>query len=338
MTKVLVTGGAGFIGTHVVKELVEAGYDVTVIDLKDNEQIRKLLPDDNIIIDDFVNACMYDLESFDAVMHFAASHSVGESVNDPFGYYDNNITKTIRFLQDLIEHNVNNFVFSGSSSVYGNNCGISCNEVTPHDTVSPYASSKSITETVLKDLSACYYDFNYVTLRYFNAAGADPSGFHGYTQKDATHLVPIVCRALLDNEQITVFGDDWPGTIDNTCMRDYTHVSDLASGHVLALKYLQKAQRSNTFNLGGGRGATVLQMIDKVAGEAGIEPNIVFAPRRPGDPERLVADITRAEHVLGWKPKYTLEDIAYTALNWEKKCRDCNLHRWQLHSKPRAIW
>lgn len=318
MAKILVTGGSGFIGTHTVDLLVKSGHDVTIIDWKMQDWSKELVGEENCIEDDFVNSFLYNLERFDAVIHFAASHVVPDSIAKSSDYYDNNVMKTKEFLDDLVKFGVNNIVFSGSSSVYGmNGVGIQLHEGVPINPMSPYASTKAITEIMLKDYDTSY-NLKHVSLRYFNAAGADPEARFGYIQEPATHLVPVMCQHALDRKTIPFYGNDY-NTPDGTCIRDYTHVVDLAEAHLKAVEYLLNGGKSEIINIGGGVGASLLEMSETLDR---IQPTLYeFKERREGDPDMLVADIRKAKTVLGWEPKKNHTDIMQDALRWERVYR-----------------
>lgn len=318
MAKILVTGGSGFIGTHTVDLLVKHGHDVTIIDWNMQQWSKDLVGEHNCIEDDFVNSFLYGLDEFDAVIHFAASHVVPDSIDKSSDYYENNVIKTKDLLDDLVKHGVKNIVFSGSSSVYGNNgMGITLHEGIPINPQSPYASTKAITEIMLKDYDTSY-GLRHVSLRYFNAAGADPEARFGYIQEPATHLVPVMCQHALDNKTIPFYGNDY-NTPDGTCIRDYTHVVDLAEAHLKAVEYLINGGKSEVINVGGGVGASLLEMSSVLNS---IQPtSYEFKERRKGDPDMLVADIRKAKTVLDWEPKKTHADIMQDALRWERVYR-----------------
>ena len=312
---ILVTGGSGFIGTVICKLLVEAGYNVSNIDRKKKEI-------------EGVTQYPFDLNNHqikgivlltkpDAIIHLAADHEVGRSVLEPEVFYTNNVVNTINLLNYALEAGVKNFIFSGSSSVYGDTEIIPTPEDVPTNPVSPYAKTKAMTESILEDYSRAHEDFNYVNLRYFNAAGAMPDNSHGYTQEPASHLVPIACRKILRGEELTVNGINWM-TTDGTCERDYTHVCDIASAHLSALDYLEKGV-SDTFNIGLGDANSVLEVWEAVNKVAGTEFGVKAGPAREGDIAKTCADTHKAKTVLGWEPKYTLEDIVTHAYTWEAK-------------------
>lgn len=315
-TKVLVTGAAGFIGRQTVKELVKQGYEVFGIDRVDSQWLRDFLPSGHFVQDEFYKIPSYMGKQVNSIIHLAADHIVPASMMNPQGYYDNNVIKMMSLLQAMSYYDIRDIVFSGSSSVYGNGCkGEALTEDMPIDPMSPYASTKVIAELMLKDYAHAY-GLKYVSLRYFNAAGADPECEVGYTQDPATHLVPIMCRKLQNDEAIDIYGDDYP-TTDGTCIRDYTHVRDLATAHIKAVDYLRDGGSSEIINLGGGNGESVLTMVQKFSIIANEDLRYNIADRRAGDPAMLFADITKAKVLLKWEPQYTTNDILQHAWSWE---------------------
>lgn len=314
---IIVTGGSGFIGGMVCRLLVESGHNVINID-----RTKKTI--------DGVSQYPFDLDNHqlkgvikltkpDTIIHFAADHEVGRSVTEPGVFYWNNVANTIALLNHAIEFGVKNFIFSSSSSVYGNTDVIPTTEDTVKNPVSPYAKSKDIVETLLEDYSKAY-DLKYISLRYFNAAGADPHIKHGYTQNPASHLVPILARAAIKGNEINVFGNDY-NTHDGTAVRDYTHVYDIATAHISAMNYLDAGNDSDIFNIGAGIGHSVLDVINAFNKLVPNKISYTLQPRREGDVERTCADITKAKTKLGWEPVYTLDDIVAHAYEWEKKQR-----------------
>lgn len=312
---VVVTGGSGYIGGMVCRLLVGAGHNVINID-----RVKKTIPGVTQYPFDLDNHQMkgiIKLTKPDAIMHFAADHEVGRSVTEPGVFYWNNVANTIALLNSAVEAGVKHFIFSSSSSVYGDIQDFPTTESTPTNPVSCYGLTKKMVEDMLPDYERAY-GIKFVNLRYFNAAGADPELTHGYTQKPASHLVPIICRAVLNDEEIKVFGNDY-STADGTCERDYTHVFDIATAHLAALNYLQDCNTSNTFNLGQSTPNSVLQVIDAFEKVTGIAPKFSIVDRRPGDPPKTYADITKAKEELGWEPVFGLNEIIDHAFNWEKK-------------------
>ena len=322
---ILVNGGAGYIGSHVVKQLGEEdGHNITIVD--------NLVTgfEDAITYGNFINADLSDYEAvekifaennFDAVIHFAASLVVPESVSDPLKYYMNNTANTANVIRCCIKHNVNKFIFSSTAATYGEPDAslIPLNEECPTNPINPYGSSKLMSETVLRDTAAAFPDFKYVVLRYFNVAGASVDGRIGQSTKNATHLIKIAAEvAAGKREKMYVFGDDY-ATEDGTCIRDYIHVEDLASAHLKGLEYLEKENTSNTFNCGYGHGFSVLEVIEMMRKVSGVDIIADIEERRAGDPALLISDNTKIKTVMGWEPKYDdLDLICKTALEWEK--------------------
>jgi UDP-glucose 4-epimerase len=320
--RILVTGGAGYIGSHMVKLLAESGAEVTVLDdlstgHGDAVRGRDFVKGD--IADVSFTKKLLQEKSIEAVVHFAASSLVGESMADPLKYYRRNLGGTAALLQAMREAKVMRIVFSSTAAVYGDPVRIPIDEVHPTQPVNPYGASKLAVERMLSDCSAAY-GIGAVVLRYFNAAGADPSGELGERHDPETHLIPLVLQAAAGRrESISVYGDDWP-TRDGTCVRDYIHVSDLCVAHLQALEWLAKDARYECFNLGNGEGATVLEVIDAARRVTGKPIRIVPSPRRAGDPPSLVADASKARGVLGWQPaRADIEGIVRDAWNFEQR-------------------
>ena len=322
--RVVVTGGAGYIGSHVVKLLTEKNVDVLVIDnlVKGH---KKAVLNAKLTIEDIGNfeAIKNILQTFkpDAVMHFAAFIEVGESVKNPLKYYHNNTVATFNLLKAIIESKIKHFIFSSTAAVYGIPNRIPIKETEPINPINPYGSSKAAVEKMLKEFSKAY-DFKYVSLRYFNAAGADESGLIGESHNPETHLIPLILKtAKGERKSIKIFGTDYP-TPDGTCIRDYIHVTDLAEAHYLSLQYLLDQAKSNVFNCGYGHGYSVKEVIDTCKKVTGIDFKVEEAERRPGDPPILVADVEKIQKTLNWIPKHDdLEYIIKTAWNWELKRR-----------------
>jgi len=319
---ILVTGGAGYIGSHTNKALHKAGYETMVIDnliyghedfLKWGEYEKIDLKDLNGIIDIFER---YPIET---VMHFAAFTNVKESVEDPQRYYLNNLRNTLNLLQAMMEFKVNKFVFSSTCATYGNPLEIPLTEEHPQNPISPYGKGKYMVEHILKDYSSAY-GLRYVSLRYFNAAGADPEGDLGERHHPETHLIPLILDAALGRRQdVKIFGTDYD-TPDGTCIRDYIHVSDLADAHLKALKYLDAGGKSQVFNLGNGNGFSVKEVIATAQKVTGKRIKVTETDRRQGDPPILVGSSQKASKILGWKPKYfDLSQIISTAWRWHEK-------------------
>lgn len=321
---ILIVGGAGYIGSHVNKFLSERGYETLILDnltkghrehVKWGELIEGDLGDRRLL-----NRILteYDVE---AVMHFAAFTDVGESVQKPGDYYRNNVVNTMNLLDSMLKNGVGRFVFSSTCAVYGNPSEIPITEEHPLNPISPYGRSKLMVEEILRDYSDAY-DLSYVSLRYFNAAGADPEVEIGELHEPETHLIPIVLDAAMGlRDSVRIFGTDYP-TPDGTCIRDYIHVMDLADAHWRALEYLE-GERSGVFNLGNGNGFSVMEVIETCREVTGASIRVVEDQRRPGDPPELVGSSERAREILGWSPVFTeLEEIIKTAWNWHRTAKN----------------
>jgi len=312
---VLVTGGSGFVGGMVCRLLVAAGHNVINIDKKkkDIDGVTQYPFD----IDNNQLKGVIQLTRPDTIIHFAAEREVGRSMIEPGKYYWNNVANTIALLNHAVGAGVKNFVFSSSSSVYGAIDTFPTPETTERDPVSPYGKTKKIVEDILVDYYRAY-GLNFTSLRYFNAAGADPDLKHGYTQEPASNLIPILARAAINGDTINVYGNDYE-TADGTAERDYTHVADIATAHLAAMQYLEDGGVSGAFNIGAGSTTSVLAAIDAFnrVNQTNIKYNIV--DRRPGDPKQTFADITKAKNSFGWEPVYTLDDIVKHAYEMEKK-------------------
>ena len=320
--KILVTGGAGYIGSHVVRQLWEAGHQAVSYDnlstghawaLLGRELVKAELADEKTL--DLVLAA----GKFDAVMHFAASIVVPESVSEPLRYYRNNTVNLLALLEACTRHRVPRFVFSSTAAVYGLPEGGRVNEGTALAPISPYGASKRMSERILMDTAAAT-GLRYVILRYFNVAGADPLGRIGQASKNATHLIKVACEtALGQRPEMSIYGTDY-ATRDGTCIRDYIHVDDLARAHLDALEHLSGNGANEVLNCGYGHGHTVREVIEAVRRVSGRKLLAREAGRRPGDPVELVADNTRIKQVLGWQPRHDdLDFIVDTAWKWELK-------------------
>ena len=328
---ILITGGAGYIGSHVVKQFLETTTDkITIIDnfktgFEDTIKTLKSFGNFNFINLDLSNWNKVDTifyeNNFDVVMHFSASLLVGESVTNPTKYYMNNTCNSANIIDLCNKYKVNKFIFSSTAAVYGEPSidKMPLSEEENTNPINPYGSSKLFTEQILKDNAIANKDFKYVILRYFNVAGAEESLNIGECHEPETHLIPLVVKtALGKRDKIMIFGDDYD-TPDGTCLRDYIHVDDLASAHLSALEYLED-NNSNIFNCGYGRGFSVKEVIDTVQKVSGIDFEVQISTRRDGDPAVLVADNKKILKLTNWKPKYDdLEFICKTALEWEKK-------------------
>jgi UDP-glucose 4-epimerase len=319
--KLLVTGGAGYIGSHVVRHLVEAGHQVVVFDNLSTGH-RQAVGKAELIVADLEDRAtlrsVFDTHGFDGVLHFAAHIVVPESVANPIKYYSNNTRNTLNLLQVCAEAGTRFFVFSSTAAVYGIPETPSVAEDAPLDPINPYGASKMMSERMLMDLGAAS-ELRYVSLRYFNVAGADPERRMGQATPDATHLIKVACQAALgQRDGITVFGTDYD-TPDGTCIRDYIHVEDLAAAHVRALDYLQGGGTSQVLNCGYGRGYSVLEVLDAVKRASGVDFPVHLGARREGDPPALTADATRIRQILDWQPRYdNLDLIVQHALAWER--------------------
>ena len=319
---VLVTGGAGYIGSHMVLELVDAGERVIVLDNLTTGHEWAIPAGVPLVVGDsgdqeLVGRLLRD-EAVDAIIHFAASIVVPDSVRDPLGYYRNNTINTRALIECAVQAGIRHFIFSSTAAVYGNPAEIPVTEDTALAPISPYGWSKLMSEVMLRDAGRAH-GLNHVILRYFNVAGADPLGRTGQSTKAATHLIKVAVEAALGlRAKLDVFGDDYP-TPDGSCIRDYIHVSDLARAHSDALRHLRGGGSSLTANCGYGHGFSVLEVIDTVKRVAGVDFKVEIAPRREGDPAQIVASSQRARETLGWQPRFDdLSIIVAHALTWEQ--------------------
>ncbi|MEP0888580.1 UDP-glucose 4-epimerase GalE [Leptolyngbya sp. PL-A3] len=322
---VLVTGGAGYIGSHAVLALQQTGYDVLVLDNLSNGH-RELVEQGlnvKLIVGDISDRSLLDqlfsTYPITAVMHFAAFIAVGESVAHPGKYYRNNVAGTLTLLEAMVAASIKHLVFSSTCALYGAPKFVPITEDHPQAPMSPYATSKQMVEQMLADFDTAY-GLKSVRFRYFNAAGADPGGLLGEDHEPETHLIPLVLLAALGKlESISILGTDYP-TDDGTCVRDYIHVSDLAQAHVLGLKYLQSGGNSDVFNLGNGNGFSVREVIEVARKVTQREIKVVERDRRAGDPPILVGSSDKARNVLGWQPQYAdLNQILTHAWDWHQK-------------------
>ncbi|MDD3753473.1 MAG: UDP-glucose 4-epimerase GalE [Methanobacterium sp.] len=319
---ILVTGGAGYIGAHANKELNLAGYETVVLDNMSygHEDFLKWGEYENVDLDDLKSLRnVFSKYKIDAVMHFAAFTYVGESVEDPQKYYLNNLRNTLNLLQVMNEFEVKKLVFSSTCATYGNPMEIPLTESHPQNPINPYGKGKLMVEKILEDYNSAY-NLRYVSLRYFNAAGADPEGDVGERHHPETHLIPLILDAASGKrEDIKIFGTDYP-THDGTCIRDYIHVTDLADAHIKSLKYLENGKKSEIFNLGNGNGFSVKEVIENARKVTGRKIKATETDRRPGDPPILVGSSKKARKILKWQPKYDeLTQIIKTAWEWHKK-------------------
>ncbi len=322
MTKVLVTGGAGYIGSHTVKKLGEAGYEVVVYDNLSTGSANAILHGE-LFEGDLQNikdlSQVFVKHKFDAVLHFAASISVPESLEKPLDYYHNNTCNVVNLLRCCEKHSINKLVFSSTAAVYGEIKDYPVTEASPTFPINPYGQSKLMSERIIGDYARSS-KLKYAILRYFNVAGADSSGKIGQMGKKAAHLIKIGCDAALGiRSSASVFGTDYP-TPDGTGIRDYIHVEDLATAHVDALAYLNQQSISQIFNCGYGKGYSVKEVLSKIKEISGVDFIVNEAPRRKGDPACVVASADKIRATIGWKPQHdSLEEIISSALAWEKK-------------------
>ena len=323
-SKILVTGGAGYIGSHVVRQLGAAGESVVTLDNL-STGFRQAVTFGDLVIGDTGDAALLDRifgeNDIDTVMHFAAHTIVPESVSDPLKYYGNNTANSRTLLERATRHGVNNIVFSSTAAVYGIPQGNTASEATPTNPINAYGSSKLMTEWMLRDLAFAGGP-GYVALRYFNVAGCEPTGTIGQSTPNATLLVKVACEAAVGTRpKVSIYGTDYP-TPDGTGLRDYIHVEDLARAHLDALAYLRNGGKSTTMNCGYGHGYSVREVLAAVEKANGKPLTIVEEPRRAGDPPELVAVADKIRQVLGWEPKFDdLDVIVRTSLEWERKIK-----------------
>lgn len=320
--KILVTGGAGYIGSHVVRQLGEAGEDIVILDNLSTGFADAVLYGELIVGDTGDKALVEKIleeHQIDSVMHFAAHTIVPESVENPLKYYGNNTCSSRSLLECCHQAGVKHFIFSSTAAVYGIPENGLCTEDSPLSPINPYGTSKLMTEWMLRDLSQAS-DLRHVALRYFNVAGSDPEGRIGQSTARATLLIKVACEAAVDKRShVSIFGTDYP-TPDGTGIRDYIHVEDLASAHLDALSYLRKGGESQTMNCGYSHGYSVREVLETVARVNNAPLNIREEPRRAGDPPNLIAGADRIRNILGWKPRHDdLDFIVKTSLEWEKK-------------------
>ncbi len=322
MSTILVTGGAGYIGSHIVRRLMREGREVVVLDNL-TEGHRLAVADVPLIEGDFGDPSLVDHllggGEIRHIVHMAASCQVGESVADPSKYYANNLTRSLTLLDLARRHGVEGIVFSSSAAVYGEPVDIPITEEHPTSPTNPYGETKLAFEKALAWYHQAY-GTRYVALRYFNAAGAHPDGDIGEDHEPESHLVPRLLQAVLEGgPAIPIYGEDYP-TSDGTCVRDYVHVADLAGAHVAALEAMQQGKvEAEAFNLGNGEGFSVRDVVEAIAAVTGTHPAVQRAPRRPGDPAILIASAGRAWRRLGWRPEFpTIEAIIGTAWQWHR--------------------
>ena len=323
--RVLVTGGAGYIGSHAALMLGQAGHEIVVLDNLSAGHAWAVLSGEFVeadLADAPAMDSLFAAHAFDAAVHFAAHIEVAESVENPLKYYKNNTRNTFALLERCVRFGVKHFVFSSTAAVYGIPKGDRVGEGTPLEPINPYGASKMISERLLQDM-ANVSDLRYVILRYFNAAGADLDARIGEAHDPESHLIPLTVQVALDlRPKIEIFGTDHP-TPDSTCVRDYIHVEDLASAHLAALDHLRRGGGSLTLNCGYGHGANVREVVETVKRVSGVDFPVTEGPRRAGDPPGLIANADRIHAALDWQPKHdNLRFIVETAFNWERKYRD----------------
>lgn len=322
---ILVTGGAGYIGSHAVLALQRAGYEVIVLDnlVYGHRDLVEEVLKAKLVVGDISDRALLDnlfaTYNIGAVMHFSAFAYVGESVTDPAKYYRNNVIGTVTLLEAMMAASIKKFVFSSTCATYGIPKAVPITEDHPQNPINPYGTTKLMVEKILADFDVAY-GLQSVCFRYFNAAGADPNGLLGEDHNPETHLIPLVLLTALGKQQsVSIFGTDYP-TPDGTCIRDYIHVSDLADAHILGVEYLLQDGKTDVFNLGNGGGFSVKQVIEAAREVTGREIKVVESDRRPGDPPALVGSCEKARKVLGWQPQYLdIKDIISHAWKWHQK-------------------
>jgi UDP-glucose 4-epimerase len=323
---ILVTGGCGYIGSHVTRQLHEQGYKAVILDnlstgfreaLLNKEKLYEADVGDEAVLDKIFNE-----QKIAAVMHFAAALIVPESVENPIKYYRNNTFNTLKLLTSMTKHKVPALIFSSTAATYGQPKKVPVFEDGLQEPESPYGTSKMMSERMIIDIAAATENLRYIILRYFNVAGAEPEGRLGQRTPEATHLLKVATETATGKRpSMSIFGTDYP-TRDGTCIRDYIHVEDLATAHILALKNLLQGGKSNVFNCGYGHGSTVQEVIETVRKVSGNNFKVNKVGRRPGDVSEVVAGADKIRNVLGWKPKHdNLESIVKHAYNWEKKLK-----------------
>ncbi|ODT32154.1 MAG: UDP-glucose 4-epimerase GalE [Kaistia sp. SCN 65-12] len=331
---VLVTGGAGYIGSHMVWELLDAGEQVVVLDRLSTGFDWAVAPEARLVVGDIADsglvAKLVRENGIDAVIHFAGSIVVPESVADPLAYYENNTCKTRALIEAAVSAGVAHFIFSSTAAVYGGAGMEPVGEDAPLAPESPYGRSKLMSEWMLRDAAAAH-GLRYTALRYFNVAGADPKGRAGQSTPGATHLIKVACETALGKRaSMQVYGNDYP-TPDGTCIRDYIHVSDLAAAHRLALRRLRDGGDSLVANCGYGHGYSVLEVVDSVRRVFGGDFEVLTGPRRAGDAAAVVANADRARREFGWRPRHDdLDAIVADALSWERSLATRNTLRGQM--------
>lgn len=328
--KILITGGAGYIGSHVAKQLLEQNaHEIVIVDnlCKGSKMAINSLK--TVGEFEFVNLSLEDINGleelfkthkFDAIIHFAAFIEVFESTQKPLKYYQNNSANALNLITLCAKYGVKKFIFSSTAATYGEPESGIVSEDTPLNPINPYGRSKVVTEWFLKDYALSNKDFKFVILRYFNVAGASMDGLLGQNYPNATHLIKVATQTITaQRESMSIFGDDYP-TRDGTCIRDYIHIEDLASAHLSALEYLNDGKESNIFNVGYGLGFSVKEVVEKAKEVSGVDFKVNMGKRRDGDPACLIANSTKLRELTSWKPKYDdLGLIISSALKWEEK-------------------
>jgi len=323
---ILVTGGAGYIGSHAVKGLLDKDYEVVVFDNLETGYLQAVDKRAKFYKGDIRNMdsleAMFEKEDIEGVIHFAANSLVGESMSNPLKYFDNNVYGTQVLLKAMLKHKVKHIVFSSTAATYGEPVRVPIDEEHPTSPINAYGEAKLMMEKVIS-WTAFAHDLTYVSLRYFNVAGAHPSGEIGESHNPETHLIPIILQVPLGKrEKLSVFGDDYE-TKDGTCIRDYIHIEDLVDAHIRALEHLIKGGKSDIFNLGSGDGYSIYEMIEAAKSATGEDIAYEIADRRAGDPAVLIASNSKAKEVLGWSPKFTkVEEIISSAWKFHKKFPD----------------
>lgn len=319
--RILVTGGAGYIGSHMVKLLGRLGHEISTLDNLSTGYRDAVLEGDFIegsLLDSDLLNDVFRSKKYDVVIHFAGSIAVGESVGNPSKYYRNNLIASINLVDAMVKNDVNKLVFSSTAAIIGNPQYVPIDENHPQFPINPYGQTKLMFERVLKDYEKAY-GLKSVALRYFNASGADPEGSLGERHNPETHLIPLALRATNPSSPgLTIFGNDYD-TKDGTCVRDYVHIVDLCEAHLLAIDHLLSDGESRQYNLGNGEGYSVLEVIKTVEKITGKRVNVCYGPKRSGDPASLVADSSNIRNEWGWQPKFNLEEIVRHAWRWECK-------------------
>lgn len=324
MSKVLVTGGAGYIGSHTTLALLEAGYEVVVLDNLSSGRAEAVLPPARLVVGDLADTALVSelmaKEKFSAILHFAGSIVVPESVENPLLYYQNNTNNTTALIRLAVDQAIPHFIFSSTAAVYGMPKVPSVTEQSPTNPINPYGRTKLISEWVLQDTAAAHKDFSFIILRYFNVAGADPLGRIGQSTPNATHLIKVASQAALGRRPaLHIFGTDYD-TPDGTCIRDYIHVTDLAKAHVLSLQHLEQGQASGIYNCGYGHGYSVREIVRAVQEVSKVDFSVIESPRRAGDPPILVSDPALIRQTMRWQGEHDdIHDIALSAYQWEMK-------------------